>query len=193
MAGLTIITDLDNIIIDLLRPWISWYNITNKDDLTIDEMTSYKFEDHAKPGSQIYKFFDTTFYDYYSECSVLPGAAKALEAIHQDGHDIIVSTAVAGRTAHLKWDLAKKAMPWIPENNIMVGSRKEKLYGDVFIDDAPKNLIKYKNAWPSAHVLTIGYPYNQDCRNIVNLFAEDHNNTEKAWSEIYNYISNLYR
>lgn len=190
MKQLTLLIDLDAIVIDLLRPWLAWYNKEHDDTVTVDDIKTYKIENHCKKAKKVedvYKFFKE--HSNYTSCPVLPGASESLLRLHEDGHDIIIATATAGQTAHLKWLLVHKAAPWFNENNVMVGSRKEKLFGDVFIDDAPKNIIKYRNAWPKAHVLTIAYPYNRDCRILVNCYAQDYNDTTKAWGQMYDYVN----
>lgn len=191
MRQLCIGVDLDAIVIDLIRPWLAWYNAKYDDNVTVDDIKAYKVEKFTKKTNPegIFQFFEE--HSNYANCPVLPGASQALLELHDEGHDIIVATATAGQTAHLKWHLANKAAPWLHENDVMVGSRKERLFLDVFIDDAPKNIVKYRNAWPDAHICTISYPYNQDCRTLVNCFAQDHNNTDKAWQEIVRYIRHL--
>lgn len=190
--SLTILVDLDSIIIDLLRPWISFYNRTHQDNISIDDMTTYNLKNHTKKlrkAKDLYTFFEDHI--NYANCPVLPGASEGLRELSKDGHDIIISTATAGSTASIKWKLVNKAAPWLHADNVMVGARKEKLNGDVFIDDAPKNIVKYRNAWPEAHILTIAYPYNKNCVTLVNCYAQDHNNTVQAWEQMTNYIKKL--
>lgn len=191
MRKLTLLVDLDAIVIDLIRPWLAWYNTRYDDNVTVDDIKRYKVEEFTKKTNAkgVFEFFAE--HANYANCPVLPGASEGLLELHEEGHDIIVATATAGQTAHLKWHLVNKAAPWLHENDVMVGSRKEKLFGDVFIDDAPKNIVKYRNAWPNAHILTIAYPYNRDCQSLVNCYAQDHNNTDKAWQDMVRYIRAL--
>ena len=188
---LTLIIDLDSIIVDLLGPWLGWYNELYDDKLTVADLTSYAIEKHVKPGCHysIYDFF--TPVDRYAECPILPGASEALAAFRDMGHDIVIATATAGQTAHQKWVLAKKAAPWLPASHIMVGSRKELLRGDVFIDDAPKNVVKYKQAWPEAKAMTIAYPYNAEIYDWYDLRAEGWQNPAGAWSQIVDAIKEI--
>jgi 5'(3')-deoxyribonucleotidase len=186
---LTILVDLDAIVIDLIRPWLAFYNKDHHDDLTVDDLTTYKIHNHAKKLKQrkdLYRFFEDHI--NYLSCPVLPGASEGLLEMHRAGHDLIISTATSGSTASIKWELVKKAAPWLHVDNVMVGARKERLKGDVFIDDAPKNIVKYRNAWPEAHILTIAYPYNKSCLTLVNCYAQDHNHTVEAWQEMTEYV-----
>lgn len=186
MIRLEIAIDLDAIVIDLLRPWIGWYNSKHEDNLTIDEIVEYKVEKFAKKTNSMFAFFKDL--ENYANCPVLPGASEGLKELGDAGHDIIIATATAGRTAELKWDLVKKAAPWLHKDNIQIGSRKDRIYSDVFIDDAPKNIAQYRNRWPNSHILTIAYPYNLVSRDLVNLYAQDHNNTVQAWRQICDYV-----
>lgn len=192
MKKLTVLVDLDAIVIDLLRPWIAFYNKTHDDTVTIDDVTTYKLESHTKKLKKVrdlYKFFED--HSNYMGCPVLPGASEGLLKLNNAGHDVIIATATSGSTANIKWHLAKKAAPWLHADNVMVGARKDKLHGDVLIDDAPKNIVRYRNAWPQAHILTIAYPYNKDCASLVNCYAHDHNNTEQAWKQMVRHIQGL--
>jgi 5'(3')-deoxyribonucleotidase len=186
---LVIAVDLDAIVIDLIRPWLNWYNKRHNDNITVDDITHYKVEKFAKKTNDMFAFFHD--HANYAGCPVLPGAAEGLARLRDLGHDIIIATATAGSTANLKWHLVEKAAPWLNENNVMVGSRKERLHADVFIDDAPKNIVKYRNKWPDAHILTIAYPYNKDCRSLVNCYAQDHNDTNRAWEQMCDYVSRI--
>lgn len=188
---LEIAVDLDAIVIDLLRPWFEWYNTKFNDDVTIDDFVHYKVNTIMKKArpKELYGFFENL--DNYANCPVLPGAAETLRELHLDGHDIIIATATAGRTAELKWHHAKKVAPWLHKDNVMVGGRKDRVYADVFIDDAPENITSYRTRWPNAHILTIAYPYNKSNQTQVNCYAQNHNDTTQAWAQMYDYIRAL--
>lgn len=192
MKKLTLGFDLDAIGIDLLRPWISWYNKAHDDDLHHDQVTQYKVEKFMKKATinQVFSFFDDGG-KLYAECPVLPGAAEGLLELSEAGHDIVIATATVDDSANVKWHLVKKLAPWLSSSNVMVGSRKELLDFDVFCDDAPKNVVKYRNKRPNAHIVTIAYPYNKDIQSLVNLYAQDHNNTVQAWRQICDYIHDV--
>lgn len=190
MKKLVLLFDMDAILVDLLRPWLAWYNETHNDKLSIDDVTGYHLHEHATKCTvdQLFEFFT---HERYSACPPLPGASEGLKQLHDAGHDIVITTATAGNTAQAKWTLAEKVAPWLKDGNVMVGSRKELIKGDVFVDDAPKNVVKYRNAWPRAHILTIAYPYNRDIQTLVDLYAQDHNNTTQAWQQMTTYINKV--
>ena len=189
MKKLICLFDLDSIIIDLLNPWIDWYNGRYEDRLTLDHIIEYDITKFTKPNSRIFDFFADV--RRYSGCPVMPGAAEALKTIHDAGHDVIVATATAGSTAQQKFELTKKAAPYLHYGNVMVGSRKELLKGDILVDDSPANIYAYRKAWPDTPLATISFPYNQELADKVDLFAQDHNHPEKAWAQITEFVMAL--
>ncbi len=180
--------DLDSIIADLLTPWLEWYNQCWGDNLKLQQVVTYNIETHVKPecGNRIYDFFQDP--SRYGAIPIFEGAIKGLKTLADNNVDIVIVTATAGQTAPQKHILAKKAAPWLTRKDIIIGSRKEILHGDFFIDDAPTNLTSYRAEWPDTHLVTIGYPYNQEFRHKVSLFAEDCYNPTKAWDEIVDFI-----
>lgn len=180
--------DLDAILIDLMTDWLNWYNYHFHDDLTLDDMTSYHIENFAKKGDP-FLFFENP--NNYLNCQPMAGAREALEEFRRDGHQVIIATASIVGTSNVKYSLARKVDPKIKDRDLMIGSQKEVIFADVFIDDAPKNIVAYRNEWPKATIMTIAHPYNQDCRTLVNCFAEDHNNPARAWEQMRAYVRGL--
>lgn len=183
------IFDMDSILVDLMTAWLGWYNRSYNHNLTIDDIKTWHIHDHVRPEDKknIYGFFRPPE-RYGKETLPIPGASEGLRRLHDAGVDIIIATATAGKTAEQKFILAEKVAPWLDPDHIFIGSRKELLRGDFFIDDAPHNLMAYKEAWPEAHLLSISYPYNQDVRTKIHLMADDHNNFEAAWEKIVTHI-----
>lgn len=184
----TAIFDMDSIIVDLFTPWLAWYNKKAVDNVTVDDLKSWHIHDHIKPEwkKDIYKFFTPS--NRYKKAPIIEGAVEGLKKLHDEGVEIVIATAVAGRSADAKYHLMKKAAPFIPEDDIFIGKKKEKLAGDFFIDDSPSNILKYKERWVDAHLLTIAYPYNQNLKDQVDLYAESYKDTKKAWTKIVEYI-----
>lgn len=179
--------DLDDIIIDLINPWLHWYNARFQDFVTIDDIRSYEIEKYTPKSTDIFEFFNDP--KRYAACSVIKGASEGLKELHDAGHDIIITTAAVHGTEDIKWHLVKKAAPsWFKHRNLMIGSRKELLELNVFVDGSAKNIATYSSTWTNAHILTIAYPHNESIKGIVNCYAKNHHNTEVAWATIVDYI-----
>jgi len=185
------IFDLDSIIANLLGPWLAWYNAKYNDNLTIDKLTSYHIETFVKPECKwsVFDFFrGPEGSARYGNIPIIDGAAEGLLKLHKNDVDVVIATATAGSTAPEKYVLAKRAAPWLDRHHVFIGTRKEILHGDFFIDDAPKNMASYREEWPDAKIMTIGHPYNQEFRGKIDLFADDCYNTKQAWEAIVDYI-----
>lgn len=185
MNKLRVVCDLDNIIINLMDPWLSWYNETWKDNKTLEDLKVYsahEWELKEGCGDRIFEFFEDM--ERYRNLPPLPGAVEGLKEIHNAGHEIIISTAVAGESASAKFFWCRKYLPFVPMNHIMVGGRKDVIKGDILIDDAPKNLTAYQKAWPTAKLFSIEYPFNLHLMEEVHLMAKCYRNTQAAWESI---------
>lgn len=195
-----IVVDLDNTLVDLYSPWIEWYNKESGDSLEVSKVRTYNIQNHVKPDwkDRIYEFFDIPE-RYSSSVEPFAGAAQVMQDLKEFGFDIVVATATAGNTAGEKYKLAKKVMPWLKQSNVMIGARKELLYCDFFIDDAPKNIVKHKQFWkrygsPTKYA-TIEWPYNTyelsnrygDPKKI-DLIAPSYNSSWQAWNSIKQFI-----
>ncbi len=181
MKQLTLVFDLDAIIIDLLRPWIAWININYGTKLTVDDVTQYNMHDVFPCGNEVYKFFTK---ERYRECAPLPGAAWGLSYLKSAGHKMVIATATAGDTGSEKLGLLHKAAPWFHEDDLYIGRDKYERRGDVFVDDSPKNIYRYKEVHPDTLLATIAYPYNKELESVVDIYAQDYQATDQAWLEI---------
>lgn len=180
------IFDLDSIIVNLMDPWLAWYNAKYDDTVKLADIKTYHIENYVKCGMGIFKFFNPA--ERYGDCPIYEGAAEGLLKLHENDVDVVIATATAGSTAPQKYVLAKKAAPWLDKHHIIIGTRKELLHGDFFTDDAPKNMLAYSEEWPDAEILTIGFPYNEYLRDKVDFYADDCFNPKKAWEQIVDYI-----
>lgn len=142
MKAMTILTDMDDTIEDLLSAWISRLNdmyglTTTKEDVREWDMTA-AFP--SLPSEDIYKpLLDGEIWD-----SVLPkpDAPQILERMINDGHDVYVVTSSHYAGVKPKLDKALfRYFPFIDWKHVIISYNKQLIKGDVLIDDAPHNLI----------------------------------------------------
>lgn len=178
-----LICDLDNIVTNLMDPWLAWYNDRWKDDLTLARFKHYNIMRWVKPEckeEELMEFFSDL--DRYRNLSPLEGAVEGLREVHNLGVEIVISTAVVGECAGPKFSWCAKYLPFVPQKNIQVGYRKDLLGpADFFIDDAPGHLKRHREKWPETNLLTIAYPYNEDLVDFVDIHARCYQNTHAAW------------
>lgn len=94
----------------------------------------------------------------------MPGVAKVLKQLMDDGHQVMLCTARHGPVSMpetITW--MRQHLPFMsPEKQTAFIYDKEWVEADVIIDDKAETLVKYLNKHQKAIALTITYPYNAD-------------------------------
>ena len=184
---------MDEILANLLEPWIALFNQRYNKNLTIDEMKEWGVEHFVGKGliGPMYRLLDTP--NLFKNLVPLPGGKETLKRIHDKGHEVIISTSQAKlpqiSADKLTW--LRNHLPWLDHENVFIGRKKYKLKGDVWIDDGPRNHKLIREHWPDVHICSISYPYNRETKGLVNLDAEGYKDTSKAWSQIEAYIDKV--
>jgi 5'(3')-deoxyribonucleotidase len=189
MEKLTILCDLDGIVADLLTPWLSRYNADYGDNLTVTDITDWDIHNCVKSecGEKIYDYINEP--GFYFNLKPLPGAIDTINSLRNDGHEVVFVTASASAP-----HTAEEKLRWIEKHfgmsrrDVFIGHKKHLVKGDVFIDDSPKNLMKYREAWPDALICTIAYPHNVG--SDVDFRAVSCTDTATAWNGILRAIRN---
>lgn len=193
MKKLNILCDMDDIIVDLLSNWLKQYNKDFRDNISVEEIWDFDLWKCVKPscGKKIYDYIQKR--RFFFDLPAHKGAIETVKKLHDDGHDITIVSSPAEAAVSYQDKVAwlKLRMPFLKVDDIILGRKKYLIKGDILIDDSPKNITAYRKHWPKAHILTVAYPYNQDCEPLVNLYARDYKRMEKAWRDIYKYISFL--
>ncbi len=199
MKKLEIICDMDCILVDLFGPWLAWYNETYDDSLLVEHLTGWDIHGFVKKecGKAILDFFhpekDLKIRPMlYRDCPAIDGAVDGIRALHEAGHDILICSAVSGTTANEKYLWCAKHLPFLHHHNIFLGNKKERLVGDVLIDDGPHNVVDYNRRWGTrALTMGIAYPYNKAIENEYDVYAEDFRDTRKAWETIVDAVKKV--
>lgn len=113
-----------------------------KEDITDYAMTSVPIELRTK----IYEAFNTP--SFYRFQPVFEGAIDMVNTLHLKGHDIVFSSAVPAACMSERGKRIKEMFPFIPDENIMLGCRKDLLAFDVLLDDCPKNIRTSASKYP---------------------------------------------
>jgi len=190
MKNLTILVDLDSIVANLQNEWYKRYNKDWDDDLDPQDIREWDVHKFVKKecGTKMYEYLTP---ELFESLKPIPGAVEALTKLHWDEHDITFVTASPEHCADAKVAWVKKYFPMFTRKDIIIAHKKWMVKGDVFIDDSPDNLKAYHQHWPKAKLITIGYPYNYEVKDFVDLRAGDWNNLKEAWEEIVEFIESL--
>jgi len=215
MRSLTILCDMDGIIVDLLNHWLDAIALDHGIRVQPEEIVEW---DMAKCGRLrdlgpkiVYGYLQKP--GFFRKAPALPGAVAGLKALHDAGHNIVILSSPSGPiSAGEKLEWLAEHLPFLPSKQIMLANLKTLVKGDVLIDDHPQTLLDYSQAWPEALAIGIKYPYNkhlleaklvtlcpeckrEDCRSYlpppVPQIRGYYTHTHQAWLEIAGEITAL--
>jgi 5'(3')-deoxyribonucleotidase len=186
----TLLVDMDSIFADLISAWVEEYNQLAGTNHTIEDAKSWDLAKAINGDPKIaYGIFDRP--GFFRNLKPIPGAIETLRSLKNKGHRLVIATAhsvYAPHSAAEKVAWLHDYMPWIIHKDVMIGHAKELLRADALIDDGPHNLTKYRAAWPLARLITIGYPYNEEFRGKIDLYADGYKDFTGAWAQIEAFI-----
>lgn len=181
---MTILVDMDSTVVEIFERWLGEYNDLTGDNLTVDELTTWHTHDHARHGRRIYEPLQRR--GFFRNLPAIPGAIESLELLARE-HDVIVTSAAmfpSNFSEKVEW--VRENLPFLPETNIALVSRKYLLRGAVLIDDGPHIAELFRKVNPEAFIAGIEHPYNVAARPFFNVLAPSWRKPIHAWNEILN-------
>jgi len=184
MSKLTILVDLDGICVNLPQAFVDTVNLEREggDEVSVEDLTDYEFSRALPEGGSIYDYMGRE--GWWEALPLISGASDALYALDSLGAEVVICSSPGNypRAAMEKMRWVYKHLPFLPQKNIIITRRKELCRGDVLIDDAPDQLLKYRKAWPEAKLLAIAWPYNHGAD--VDMMAQSWREPVQAWATI---------
>ncbi len=165
-----LIIDMDEVLVDFLGPLLDKYNKRYDKEMVLDDIKSWDL-----PQEMINIFLED---DFFLTLPPLSGAIDGIRELKQNGHDIIIATSPSERPG-----IAREKMiwmkVWLPEfvHDLHIVERKDRLIGDLLIDDSPKHLNNFKGK-----TMCMARRYNEDVTSTFRV---------KNWTEIKLVINNL--
>lgn len=167
--------DLDGVIWDLVRPWITYYNLLYEDNISYNEIIEYDLSksltkasyDDIKNILQKKTFWDNVF--------PFENAVEYLYRINKE-FDLYIATATSYEIATVKIKRFLKLFPFISSNQIICIHNKSLLNVDWLVDDCENNLLEGK-----FNKIILDAPYNKKMK--CKYRAKD-------LKEVYNIIKN---
>lgn len=181
MKKMTILCDADDTIQELTAHWIAElnrkhnYNI-RKEDIKTWDMTK------AFPGLTPDEVLEPLYRDeFWSRTTPIDGSSYYLEKLVKDGHKLLIVTASNPETFGAKTRKLLEMFPFLSKEQIIRENNKQKIFGDILIDDGVHNLIggRYKK-------FLFNRPNNSE-------FNEKEYDITRvySWKEVYERISNF--
>ncbi|MBQ6067235.1 MAG: hypothetical protein IJK89_10495 [Clostridia bacterium] len=139
---MTILVDMDDTIEQLLQAWVAGANETYGYNVAYEDVTDWNVS-KAFPGltwEQVYAvpmrpgFWDTVL--------PVPGAAEALRRFMEAGHEVLIVTATPFESVPEKiGGFLFKHFPFLIWDQVIIAGKKQRIKGDVLIDDGVHNLV----------------------------------------------------
>lgn len=176
--------DFDETLFPTLEKVLETYNKRNNVNIESSQITAYSLYDcfPADVADEILALFSekTT----YNSLQPYKGAVKAVQALANKGHEIIIATATDSKNLEWKEKLLQRYFPFIPKENLIRIHNKNLLNVDVLIEDKLDNLIQ-----TFAERVCFSQPWNQDkdADYIYSIYRINH------WGELANVINEIER
>lgn len=92
-----------------------------------------------------------------------PGAAELVRELVNDGHEVLIASAVNVECMSRRSEMLIKYFPMLQPKNIMLGARKELLHVDFLLDDSPYNYGHAK------YFVLMERPYNKGVKGYLSV------------------------
>lgn len=169
MRNKVILIDVDNVVADLITPWLNWYNNTYVDDLKPQDITDWDIAKFVKPecGQRIYDFVSSPGV-YYTVVKPVKHSRKVIKALQEKGNRVVFITAINDYVkdgVKLNW-LNCNGFDVSPINYYEMND-KSNADGDLFIDDGWHNISSssIKNSYLYTRPWNIKYEYDKRVSN----------------------------
>jgi 5'(3')-deoxyribonucleotidase len=180
---LTILLDMDSIVVDFMPGLLDAYNKRYGRDVTIEQIITWDVGKCVPDGDLIYDVMREP--GLFLNLKPVPGALAAIQRLSDEGHRICLVTSASGTAMAEKEAWVRQYIPLLFHRMIIARGLTPKSFvqGDVFIDDAPHNIINYRHSHPTALIMGICYPYTVSALNYANVLF-DYRDPKEAWKQM---------
>jgi 5'(3')-deoxyribonucleotidase len=181
---LSILVDMDGIVVDLLDRWLAVYNQEFGRSITKADITDWNMHKIVPDGKAIYPIIERQ--GFFDDLPMIKGAEKGLKRLMAK-HDAALVSAASGWALTGKDHWVEKYAPQFLDRMVITRGKTPKslIKGSLIIDDGPHNMIEFLR--DGGYVVGIEYPYNIHMRERVFL-APDYRDTEAAWDAMVEHI-----
>ena len=172
---ISIAIDLDAVLNTLNEDWIKRYNADYNDNLTNDDILTWKIEDFVKCGNKIYDYLKEP--GFFENLGVQPNAIEVTKWL-SERFDICIATAYIPEACLDKAMWIDRHFPHIGSKKIIFCNDKGKILTDYLIDDGGHNIEAFKGKG-----VVFGQPYNRYLKKETRV--NDWTDIKKYFAEVY--------
>ena len=152
--------DCDGVLADFTAHVIK----TTGADITPEDVTSYRIEDHLGPEAVAAAEGHWDDPVWWATLPVIGGAREGIDNIRQAGNEVLIVTS-PWPTCRGWYDARKSWLLQhfeIPYGDVLPIRRKELVAGDVLIDDKVEHVERWQAAHPEGRAFIYDQPYNRE-------------------------------
>lgn len=128
----------------------------------VKEVTMYSFKNLPEDISKmLMDIFDEP--DFFDDQAPYPGAVEMVDELLDAGHEVVISSAMKPGLMGIRSSQIAAFLPRLDPKNIMLGSRKDLLRGDLLLDDALYNI----ETSPARYPVVFNQPWNKDSEGYI--------------------------
>lgn len=157
---MTCALDVDDLLLECIPYAIKLANEKYKYD---PPLSIYEVDRWGKLNSRadvIFEFFDDP--EFYENQPVIEGAKEFVSKLSKMT-EVFISTSIPTKYMGIRAERLLKEFPEIPQSNIYMGSRKDKINVDILFDDGMHNVFKSNAAYP----ILMRRPWNQSATGML--------------------------
>jgi len=142
MRKLHIMVDCDVVLNNLLENWIHFINRKHGSNIDANDVRTWDLGCVCPEltEEEVYQPFSED--EFWKTLKTVPYSREYLEKMFDDGHEIsIVTAASVYETIPAKIDWLLANYPFLYWEDVIITHKKQRLIGDVLIDDGPHNLV----------------------------------------------------
>ncbi|MBQ3543400.1 MAG: hypothetical protein IJA34_00170 [Lachnospiraceae bacterium] len=181
MKILTILCDIDDVLINLLENWLNILNRTHSLNVNVNDVKSWDMTKVYPTLTKEQIFKPIYENEVWQTVKPMPQSQYYLKKLIDDGHQIYLVTATNFETCNVKIEKLISLFPYLHSSQIIIAQNKQMIRGDILIDDGVHNLISgnyIKILYSRPHNLS----FDAERQNIIRL---------SNWEQIYKTISQI--
>ena len=173
-----VLVDLDDVLWDLLTPWVSEINRIYKTEVDPQQITDWNMSLFFPKLSRNQIYSPLFQGDFWKKVQPNLDSAWFINELLHNHHGVKVVTASHYKNLEAKMERFLKLFPMLSWYDVVITSDKHSIVGDVLIDDAPHNLEQGEY-----HGLLMHRPHNAnydaDANGLIRV-----RNLQEAYKEI---------
>ena len=174
--------DLDGVVADFNGGWIRLYNEEFGTNIALDAVDSWGAPPHLTHFKHMGEFWrwcsDIKGHSLFWHLDTLPDALPTLHSLDEAGHDIVILTTKP------PWAVSD-TFEWIGRHNIPttevhILDQKWTVSCDIYLDDAPHQMVDLPAHRPDRVVCRFVQPWNRESDDTVSI---------ESWSDFASFVS----